>query len=374
MRVLVMLDWFVYYTAAIVNGLVREAEVVVVQRDHGYELGVEESRRAREIRRSLFDEHAEVMFIRGRQRSLRGVIDVLRVVAKLMKNPPDVIHVQDTSDWRLAAIAILLRRPWILTIHDVVPHLGAQERGNILQRRVRRRLRSGASAVIVHGRRQSELARRQEWFNPGQSVFVIPHGPLAHGRFHERACELPRSFTVLFFGRLERYKGLDVLVAAAKIARTALPDMQVIIAGSGSEADALIALIGGDSLFDVRCGFVRDDEIPGLFAECSVVVLPYLEASQSGVIPLAYMHGRAVIASDVGDIPDAVRDGVTGLLVPPGDVESLAAAMIRLGRDRTELESMATAAFRAVESGWLSTASVVSGHLQAYNAVVRSVR
>jgi glycosyltransferase involved in cell wall biosynthesis len=86
--------------------------------------------------------------------------------------------------------------------------------------------------------------------------------------------------------------------------------------------------------FTVYNEYVSDDKRAELFRRSSVVVLPYIEASQSGVIPVAYTFGKPVVATTVGGLPEMVEDGRTGFLVPPRDEKALADAVVRLLRDR----------------------------------------
>ena len=85
--------------------------------------------------------------------------------------------------------------------------------------------------------------------------------------------------------------------------------------------------------FVVYNEYVSDNVRATLFQQASVVALPYIEASQSGVVPLAYMHMKPVVATTVGGLPEMVEEGRTGFLVPPRDERALAAAVVRLLRD-----------------------------------------
>jgi glycosyltransferase involved in cell wall biosynthesis len=76
--------------------------------------------------------------------------------------------------------------------------------------------------------------------------------------------------------------------------------------------------------------YIPDSEVPIFFRRASIVVLPYIEATQSGIIPIAYAFGKPVIASRVGDIPDVIESEKTGILVESGNSKVLANAMIRL--------------------------------------------
>lgn len=96
------------------------------------------------------------------------------------------------------------------------------------------------------------------------------------------------------------------------------------------DLDAVTSLAHRVGGVDLRPGYVDAADVPGMIRSARVVVTPYLRASQSGVIHLAYTHARPVVSTDVGDLAEAVRDGETGLLVPPGAVLALAGALERL--------------------------------------------
>ncbi len=85
--------------------------------------------------------------------------------------------------------------------------------------------------------------------------------------------------------------------------------------------------------FEVHNRWIEEDERTALFRRAGVVVLPYTEASQSGVVPMAYACGKPVVATRTGGLPEVVEHGETGLLVPPRDEDALAEAVIKLLRD-----------------------------------------
>ena len=127
--------------------------------------------------------------------------------------------------------------------------------------------------------------------------------------------EAPQAH-VLFAGRLSPEKGIADLVAAAH-------DLPLVVAGDGPLRDLV-----PDAL-----GFVGHDELERLYDEAAVVVLPsYREGLPLAVLE-AMAHGRPVVATRVGGIPDLVEDGATGFLVEPGDVDGLRAALLRLLAD-----------------------------------------
>jgi glycosyltransferase involved in cell wall biosynthesis len=110
----------------------------------------------------------------------------------------------------------------------------------------------------------------------------------------------------------------------------ACPDARIVIAGEGEELGRYRQLMTHPERFEVLNEYVSNERRAELFARVSVVVLPYVEASQSGVIPLAYRFGKPVVATTVGGLPEMVDDGRTGYLVPPRDAQALAGAVVRL--------------------------------------------
>jgi glycosyltransferase involved in cell wall biosynthesis len=137
----------------------------------------------------------------------------------------------------------------------------------------------------------------------------------------------------LLFGKLKPYKGADLLLEAVRRLPTdILKRVEVLIVGKPymDVAPLLDASRGleGCIRFDLR--FVPDDEMSGLLAQTDVIVFPYREIDVSGVLMAALPHGRPIIASRVGGFAELLVDGRHGFLVPPGDIEALAAAIARL--------------------------------------------
>lgn len=95
--------------------------------------------------------------------------------------------------------------------------------------------------------------------------------------------------------------------------------------------------------------YISEEEADHLFQEASLVVLPYIESSQSGVIPVAYTYGKPVVATEVGGLPEMVVNGVTGTLVPPRDEKTLAEAIVTILADDTRRHQMGRAAKDFIE-------------------------
>ena len=171
------------------------------------------------------------------------------------------------------------------------------------------------------------------------------------------------------FGVWTAYKGIDLLLDCMPEVRRRVPGARLVLAGNVAGVDLPQLLSKAESVGGVtaRPGYVPKEEVPDLFGAARVVALPYLRASQSGVVHLAYTFGRPVVASRVGELPTVVRDGVTGLLVPPGDRAALADALVALLLDplRAHRLGAAGAEWLAAESSWARVAAEVESGLAA---------
>jgi glycosyltransferase involved in cell wall biosynthesis len=366
-RVAMFLDWHLYYTASIANALADEADVLLVTREHGNELGLPGE--AVELKRRLIDPRVELAVLRGRQSELSSFLEVRRIARLVRDFHPSVVHSQIHKDWRLllAARAPGCRVPNVVTIHDITDHPGTPPQRRLIQRVVEQSLLRGANGYIVHGHSLASRVEKQPWYRPGSPVFSIPHGVLAQPAAQK---PLPERPTVLFFGRMEYYKGLDVLIQAVEMCKGRLPDLRVIVAGRGPELERCRELAQGDDCFEWHEEFIADHDIPGLFARSSLVVLPYREASQSGVALLAFANRRAVVATDAGALSEAVDNGVTGAVVAAGDPNALARALCDLLTDPSRLGTMSDAAYSVVTDGRLSPGAIAGAHMDAYRSLI----
>ena len=142
----------------------------------------------------------------------------------------------------------------------------------------------------------------------------------------------PDEEVALFFGYVRRYKGLDALLEAWPRVRAQRP-ITLIVAGECYEDAApyreLAAKAGGEPGVRLLLRYAADDEVEALFKAADVVVLPYRSATQSGVTHVAYALGVPVITTDVGGLAETVKPEESGLVVPPGDGDALAAAIVR---------------------------------------------
>jgi glycosyltransferase involved in cell wall biosynthesis len=144
------------------------------------------------------------------------------------------------------------------------------------------------------------------------------------------------------FGAVRPYKGFDVAIEAIARVDPAL-SVRLVVAGrfweGRDELEEQVRRLGLEGRVELRDGYVSNEEAALLFESADAALLPYRSASQSGVAALAFAHGRPVIATRVGGLPDAVRAGKDGLLCPPEDPDALARTIERFAATRTTLTS-----------------------------------
>ncbi|MGG5811361.1 glycosyltransferase family 4 protein [Falsiroseomonas sp. CW058] len=214
--------------------------------------------------------------------------------------------------------------PYVPVVHDAAPHPG--DPAFAWDWRLGRELAAARAAVALSGAVAAELARRA----PGLPVIRMPlPALLAAAPAPARPGATPGEVRFLFFGRLRAYKGLDLLRDAFALLHARHPGARLRVVGEGDAeacAPGLAALPG----VTVEPRWVAEAEIPALLAEADAVVLPYREASQSGVAPQALAMGVPVVATPVGGLSEQVREGAGGVLAAAVTAESLAEAMARL--------------------------------------------
>jgi glycosyltransferase involved in cell wall biosynthesis len=201
-----------------------------------------------------------------------------------------------------------------------------------------------------------------------EKTTVIPFGV----NLPEEITPPPEPPVKLCFIKVHRRKyGPDLLLKAFARALDETPDLRLTMAGNGPMTESLKELsaqLGIDDVVDF-VGFIPNNEIYPLLKSHHIMVMPSVMESESfGVAVLeASACGRPVIASRVGGVPEVLIDGETGLLVPPGDVDSLTAAIVRLAEDPLTCLRMGQAGYQMVDENyrWERSLDMMSAQYEA---------
>ena len=274
---------------------------------------------------------------------LRQPIRQIRTIQWIMRQirdfRPDVIHFQLGHLWFNFVLSKLRRRyPIVFTIHDPKHHPGDRGAQNTPQWVMELGFRQ-ADRIIVHANQLKQTLIDDMEFSPDQ-IHVVPH--IAIGERNARPQPADEEL-VMFFGRIWPYKGLEYLIRAQPLINREVKNATFLIAGVGEDLDRYRDMMVDPQRFTVHNRWISDDERADYFQRASVIVLPYVEASQSGVVPIAYAHSKPVVATRTGGLPDIVDDGRTGLLVEPADEIGLANAVISLLNNKALARTMGEA-------------------------------
>ena len=265
--------------------------------------------------------------------------EVRKTIASLR---PDVVHITGVHLWNVPLVRWLTGRdiPCIHTLHDLDPHIGV--RFGWLIRLWNRLILDSVNHILVHGR-----LYRDRLLAMGKPADRVTTSPLLHLFMSYSGFITTGNIVVhyeswgLFFGRLERYKGIVDLLTAEKMLSNREQGKRLVLAGPGSPAGVDLATLS--SGVEVRNRLIHDMEAIDLFQHCGVLVLPYLDATQSALVAAAYYFNKPVIVTRTGALPEYVQEGLTGWVVPPGDPAALAACLEEALADPARLQRMGSA-------------------------------
>lgn len=292
-------------------------------------------------------------------RALEYPIDLLRLVGYVKSEKPQIVH----YNWiRLPKMDYLFIRylkskniKVIYTAHNFLPH-------NSEDRFFKDYFKIYKSIDIIIT--LTEYVKNlivQKMGVSEEKIIVVPH--VNYAPIVQFYCKNPNvkeakknveQKTILFFGSISPYKGLDILIRSFKRVKESYPNCILKICGNSSEDfskyNNLIENleIDNDSIkLDIR--FITMRESIEILKEADLVVLPYKNSSQSGVIPFANTLGVPVVATRVGGIPEMIKEGVSGYCIKPDDPDSLAEKIVELLQNPQKLYNLKQGAYEASE-------------------------
>ena len=282
-------------------------------------------------------------------KAVEGIINYIYLSFLCLLTRPDILHFQWLPFLEVAGIerlflkAIRVMSPktkLTLTVHNVFPHNMTQQAKSKYRSRLNATARA-LDAFIVHtGITKGDLIR--EFEIKEKDIYVVPHGVF----IPEGATPTPwrgipdEKWNLIMYGNQSYYKGTDILVNAMRL----LPDevkkkIKLTICGS-------IPAAYYEQLKEIETGveitwiptFVEDDVLYPMIAASDIILLPYREISQSGVLLLALHFRRAVIASDLPSFKETLCGFTEDMFCRAGDEASLAEAISNYMNGRVDID------------------------------------
>lgn len=287
-------------------------------------------------------------------------VNILITAHKIKKEKPDAVILQWWHPYFAPCyylLSLCLKKiPLIFTCHNVFPH----ERFPLDRFLTKLVLKKGNGFIVQSHLDEADLLT----IKPDANYVVTPHPTYnafkMQGMSKSAARKMlqidPASPVLLFFGFVREYKGLNYLLVALLIVREQIPDISLWIVGDfDNQKEQYLNIIAQNNLQrNIRLveGYVPDCEVEKFFAASDLVVLPYISATQSGIVQIAYGFEKPVVVTEVGGLPDVVEDGKTGYVVPSKNAEAIADAIIRFFRKDSNINWAQNIQIKSNEFSW----------------------
>ncbi len=264
----------------------------------------------------------------------------------LRDNQINIVNSTMSHLWSRFIISTVQRSGAVLlnTVHDAVLHPG--EDGGFKSWFYQPFNKADGYVALTHyvGRQLSDVHHIAP-----DKVTVIPLGPLFDSAAPPGSARVRAGpLRLLFFGRILRYKGLERLIEAYGMLRAEGRDVVLQITGAG-DMSSVMATVQTLQDITVNNAWVPEDKMDGVFAQSDVIVLPYVESSQSGVIASAFAAGVPAIGTPIGGLPEQITHGVNGLVAADTSPAALACEIRRLAGDERLLATLKEGALRTAK-------------------------
>jgi glycosyltransferase involved in cell wall biosynthesis len=273
-----------------------------------------------------------VIFIKTYKNIVQFILRTLNIfiflkLSILIKNMDiDYIYIPKISIWSSLLCFFIKDKKIITVVHDVTSHKGEE---HIFIDMFASYSIKRSNKIIVHSQQFIAMVMNKYgiskknicWYPVGNYNYYVPNMVSSNAMLHYR---------ILFFGRIHEYKGLSVLLKAMQIVLKYNHHIILRIVGHGKLSkleENLLQKI--DTNVEFIHKWVADNEIHKFFSDIDFTVLPYIEASQSGVIMLSYGFKKPVIVTNIGGLPEQVFS-TTGIIIPSNDETALANAIMNL--------------------------------------------
>jgi glycosyltransferase involved in cell wall biosynthesis len=292
------------------------------------------------------------------------------VLAKLItKISPDILHFNTDFNHNYLLIPFLCKISFVYTVHDPLPHSD----DDLFKERLKRKIFFPfvKNFIVLNHEQRNDFIQRYRLKNINvfvSSLSIYEYLSLRITRIpHQYQHSSGYSMRIIFFGRINQYKGINYLLKAFAKIVTRYPKTELVIAGKG---DIRPYDTGFSKNVTFINKFIPNDELALLINESDFVVCPYIDATQSGVIMTAFAFAKPVITTDVGGLKEFVEDGITGFLIKPKDEDLLAVTMEKFITNPDLLNHMSKNIQDIYHSGDRSWGNIARNTVNIYNKLL----
>lgn len=219
---------------------------------------------------------------------------------------------------------------WVTAVHDPILH--SDQKSSLYYTLIRKLVFNKCNTFFLFN--EALIADFVRTYHlEKKNVYVTRLGIYEHLNMYTKKESLASSnstMKILFFGRIQKYKGIRYLLKAFKQIRDlGYDNVELIVAGSGSIEKDILDLENTPGLL-IKNRFIPEEELACDIQDCDVVICPYTDATQSGVIMSAYAFCKPVIATNVGGLSEMVINNQTGLIIPPKSSDEIVNALLLL--------------------------------------------
>ncbi|MDR1614940.1 MAG: glycosyltransferase family 4 protein [Campylobacteraceae bacterium] len=254
-----------------------------------------------------------------------NIFRFIKIIKSINLYKPDIFYSPMEHFWDVVIYPFVKCRLKLKTIHDIKLH--KQEDGFIYRFFHQFVFKQADKYVILSKKFTEDLTAKGI---KEQDIIYIPHANFSYYSDKQENLYFHFYNKLLFFGRILEYKGLHILLKAMRIVVKEIPDIKLIIVGDGDISSYKNDIEILHDNIELHNKWIAIEDVKNYFQKIDIVVLPYIQASQSGIIPLAYSFSKPVIASNIGALDEQLYDGKTGYLVESGNHEMLAEKILYL--------------------------------------------
>ena len=330
------------YVSEIVNDFLPDDNVYFLFRDYDDDFfykNIKKDLRPKSTFVKISNTHWNTLIdlIRNKCRLQKYVLKICKKekigVVHFINNP---VEIETSRKLKAAGIRV------ISTIHDLQAHEAKKEwykmiRHKIVYSQLAENVRKG-NVFITNSKNQENTLKQQF---PDKRIFYHPFPSLVT-EIVKNGTDVPEELVnlkkpyILFFGRIEEYKGISLLYDAFISEPELFNNYVLVIAGKGTNT---VVSSGQDNNVLFLNRYIKDSEVAYLFKNAKAVVYPYISATQSGVLTLAFFFGTPILASDVPFFKEFIDNRVNGMLFRNGDVDNLKESLLELLNNDTSFMS-----------------------------------